>query len=456
MKRSFFHTTFGDIAIELKYLREEQLEEALKKQRAHHLAGERLPIGELLVRLGYLTEEQKEEILEVQKKIEKKTKKFGLYRLIEKLGEGSTGSVYKAYDTRLKRVVAIKILSPRLALRKEYYQRFMREARAAIRLRHPHIVQGYDVGTVDGLHYVAMEFIEGRTLKSIIEEKGAPPPLVVVHILRQIAEALDYASRCGIAHRDVKPENIMLTVDGEAKLADLGLVKDELALSVTQAGISIGTPLFMSPEQIEGTVTLDVRADIYSLGATGFYLLAGVPPFTGSTLFDVLRKHLTEDMPRISEHSKNLPAGLDDIIYLMTRRRREERYQNAWRVYEDLTLVEEGKLPALDRGEPLKSVQEQPYAVLIFLSGDSTGRSVPIASPSFVVGRHSSCDLQVLHPQFSRQHFVIRKEGERFFIEDLNSTNGTYLNGDRVERAELKDGDEITVWDLNFKFSTQL
>ena len=202
--------------------------------------------------------------------------------------------VYLAEQERLKRRVAVKILRPELAGDRVYLQRFQLEAQAAASLVHANIVQIYEVGCVDQLHYIAQEYVQGQNLRDYVARHGPPDLPHALSIMRQVAAALAKAAEQGVVHRDIKPENIMLTASGEVKVADFGLARltrEGAANDLTQIGITLGTPLYMSPEQVEGK-PLDPRSDIYSLGVTCYHMLAGVPPFAGETALGVAVQHL--------------------------------------------------------------------------------------------------------------------------------------------------------------------
>ena len=221
-------------------------------------------------------------------------RQLGDFHLLRRLGRGAMADVYLAEQGRLKRRVAVKILKPELAGDRTYLQRFQLEAQAAASLVHANIVQIYEVGCVDQLHYIAQEYVQGQNLREYIARHGPPDLPHALSIMRQVAAALAKAAEQGVVHRDIKPENIMLTAGGEVKVADFGLARltrEGAANDLTQVGITLGTPLYMSPEQVEGK-PLDPRSDIYSFGVTCYHMLSGVPPFRGETALGVAVQHL--------------------------------------------------------------------------------------------------------------------------------------------------------------------
>jgi eukaryotic-like serine/threonine-protein kinase len=252
---------------------------------------------------------------------------LGEFRLLRKLGTGGMAEVYLAEQTSLRRQVAVKLLRPEYVTDEQYVKRFRHEAAAAGSLNHPNIVQVYMVGEDNGINYIAQEYVQGRTLKDYINRKGPMEIKIALHILRQVASALQVASDNGIVHRDIKPENILLTNKGEAKVADFGLAQLTLQgerISLTQTGLTLGTPLYMSPEQVNGQ-PLDSRSDVYSFGIMAWHMFTGRPPFSGETAMAVAVKHLNDKPPSLSEFRPDLPVSLRDLIKRMMNKKKEDR-----------------------------------------------------------------------------------------------------------------------------------
>jgi len=264
---------------------------------------------------------------------------LGEYRVLRKLGRGAMSEVFLAEQQNLKRNVALKILLPELAKDPAYVRRFHREAQAAGGLAHASIVQIYDVGNVEGIHYIAQEYVRGQNLKQLLAKKGSLEVGLVFSITRQVAAALAKAAESGIVHRDIKPENILITAQREAKVADFGLVRvtsdAKDGPNLTQIGITMGTPLYMSPEQAEGK-PLDTRSDIYSLGVTCYQLLAGRPPFEGDNPLTVAVKHLNTPAEPIDSVCGAIPPGFARIIHKMLAKKPGDRYQDAPELLRDL------------------------------------------------------------------------------------------------------------------------
>lgn len=267
----------------------------------------------------------------------------GDYRILRRLGRGAMAEVFLAEQQSLKRNVAVKILQPELAKDQAYVRRFHREAQAAAALTHANIVQIYEVGNSDGLHFIAQEYVPGQNLKQLLNKRGALEIKLVGAILRQVAAALYKAAEQGIVHRDIKPENILITATGEVKVADFGLARviaqDADGMNLTQVGITMGTPLYMSPEQAEGK-PLDQRSDIYSLGITCYQLLAGRPPFEGDNPLTVAVKHLNTEPERLEKIRGGVPAPLARVIHKMLAKKPSDRYQNASELLRELRDVQ--------------------------------------------------------------------------------------------------------------------
>ncbi|MCX7719389.1 MAG: serine/threonine protein kinase, partial [Candidatus Sumerlaeaceae bacterium] len=257
---------------------------------------------------------------------------IGIYRLGRLLGRGGMGEVWLAFDTKLEREVALKVMRRELLANEEAVKRFYREARAVARLNHPNIVQVYSIGEEKGLIYMVMELVEGDTVTQRLRAVGRLPIEPAVSIILQAAEGLGYACSRGIIHRDIKPSNLMVTPGGQVKIADFGLAKMLQAdTQVTQAGTTMGSPNYMSPEQARGEEA-DHRSDIYSLGISFYQMLTGEPPFIAETPLTVLLKHIQEPLPEPPSLKAICEGRALEVIKRMTAKRAEDRYSN----YEDL------------------------------------------------------------------------------------------------------------------------
>lgn len=253
-------------------------------------------------------------------------RQLGDYRMLRRLGRGGMAEVYLAEQTSLRRQVAIKVLKSSLATDDKYVQRFHVEAQAAASLVHASIVQIHEVGCIEGIHYIAQEYVQGSNLREVLARSGPPDIKVALKVLRSVAAALHQAAEKGIVHRDIKPENIMLARSGEVKVADFGLARRrEDGLNLTQIGQTMGTPLYMSPEQVEGK-SLDSRSDIYSLGVTCYHMLTGNPPFRGETALNVAVQHLKTQPDRLENLRPDLPSPVCRIVHKMLAKAPGHRY----------------------------------------------------------------------------------------------------------------------------------
>jgi serine/threonine-protein kinase len=273
------------------------------------------------------------------------------YQLLEKLGHGSMGTVYKARQLSMDRLVAIKVLQPKLAANTGYIHRFIMEAHLAAKLSCNNIVQAIDVGSAGSLHYFVMEYVEGKTLKAELEAGKVYQEREAVEIVMQIAQALDHAHRRELIHRDVKPANIILTKDGIAKLADMGLARlvEDAELDKVEKGMTIGTPYYIAPELIDGRSEPDIRADIYSLGATFYHMVTGQPPFPSKKIQEVLQAHMSAELTPPDHLNLSLSAGLGEVVEFMMAKDRERRYSDPEQLLMDLECLFRGEAPKLAR-----------------------------------------------------------------------------------------------------------
>ncbi len=272
--------------------------------------------------------------------------KLSHYQILSRIGKGGMGEVYLAFDERLSRKVAIKLLPSSFTKDLNRVRRFEQEARAASALNHPNILTIFDIGHFEELYFIATEFVEGQTLRALLQQKRLKP-LDVVNIATQIANALVATHQAGIVHRDVKPENIMIRPDGIVKVLDFGLAKlseslkakaanaSSFAKAKTGAGTILGTVNYMSPEQARGQEA-DARADLFSLGVVIYELLTGATPFTGKTPNDCIASILKDEPLALNECAPDIPDALQHMVSLALRKNRDERYQTAAALFEDL------------------------------------------------------------------------------------------------------------------------
>jgi eukaryotic-like serine/threonine-protein kinase len=289
---------------------------------------------------------------------------LGEFRILRRLGKGGMAEVFLAEQMSLKRNVAVKILREERLADETHVRRFKTEATAAAALSHPNIVQVYTIGEQEGTHYIAQEYVQGMNLREYVTRKGPPDAEVALHIMKQVATALQAAHTAGIIHRDIKPENIMLTRRGDVKVADFGLAQlmhSGERVHLTQVGVTMGTPLYMSPEQVNGR-KLDVRTDIYSFGVTCYHMLSGAPPFRGETALSVAVQHLKQEAEPLERVRGDLPPALCRIVHKMLAKNPDKRYQTAQEVLKDLKRLTqtEGAVDAAAEEEPAPKADPLP------------------------------------------------------------------------------------------------
>ena len=323
-----------------------------------------------LVKAGWVTAWQAQQLLTGQHEF-----LLGKYLLLEKIGEGGMGAVYRAQQVGLKRIVALKVISPKQLQQEHALARFLREVRAAAALRHQHIVQAYDADQVGETYFLVMEYVAGKDLNDWVKHHAPLPVNWCCECARQVAVGLQHAHEQGLVHRDIKPSNI-LVAEGPAaddpfsepplvKILDMGLVRNVAAdtgesSEITQTGQIVGTPDYIAPEQARNTKTADIRADIFSLGCTLFKLLTGEPPYTGANAMEKLMARGTEDAPRVRTRRPEIPQGLDDVLAQMLARKPDDRYQTPAAVAAALAPYSMSPAPEADT---LAAVDDPPTLV---------------------------------------------------------------------------------------------
>jgi serine/threonine protein kinase len=316
-------------ALRLAHLLEpQQLDELTSDLGAH--ASDPRTLARDLIQRGWLTAFQANLLLQGRGQ----ELLLGSYVLLERIGAGGMGQVFKAKNWKLGRIVALKVIKKERLANEDAVRRFHREIRAAAQLSHPHIVMAYDADEVHGTHFFAMEYVEGTDLAKLVKQHGPIPAPQACDWIRQAALGLQHAHECGLVHRDIKPHNLLLTVQGVVKVLDMGLARlqpvgddTDLSGTMTGEGVVMGTPDYMAPEQAEESHTVDGRADLYSLGCTLYHLLTGHVPFPGGTLYQKLQKHHVEQPPSIEQERPEVPAAVTEVVRKLMAKRPEDRYQ---------------------------------------------------------------------------------------------------------------------------------
>lgn len=297
----------------------------------------------------------------------------GRYLVQSRIASGGTSTVYRGVDTRLDRPVAVKVMDARYAGDEQFLTRFQREARAVARLKDPGLVAVYDQG-LDARHpFLVMELVEGGTLRELLVERGPMPPYAVAAVLRPVLGGLAAAHRAGLVHRDVKPENVLISDDGEIKIADFGLVRAVAAAGITSTSVILGTAAYLSPEQVrDGDAS--PRSDVYALGVVAYELLTGRTPFTGDSPLSVAYQRLDTDVPPPSAVIDGVPAQFDELVGRATARDPADRYADAGEMRAALdAIADELGLPAFRVPAPRNSAQHRSAA----LSRSRPGQRAP-------------------------------------------------------------------------------
>ena len=324
---------------------------AAERKKSEHQDGEAL--AREMIKSGHLTKYQAEQILSGKGK----NLCMGQYVLLEKLGAGGMGQVYKAYHPGMERMVAIKVILAKGSTDAETVKRFEREIKAAAKLAHPNIITVYDAGNAKGRHFMVMELVKGEDLSELISQKGRFSVRDTVDYITQAAKGLKFAHANGVIHRDIKPGNLILDSDGVLKIVDMGLAKihskenDETVSMLTGNAAIMGTVDFMSPEQSLSTKNVDGRADIYSLGATLYYMLTGDVMYPGKTAMVKLMAHRKSLIPSLRISRPDVTENLDAIYTKMVAKDLDDRYQNMSELISDLELAANGFAPVIKSKE---------------------------------------------------------------------------------------------------------
>jgi beta-lactam-binding protein with PASTA domain/predicted Ser/Thr protein kinase len=363
----------------------------------------------------------------------------GRYQVVRKLGAGGMANVYLAEDQELGRRVAIKILNERHANDEQFVERFRREAKNAAALSHPNIVSIYDRGEAEGTYYIAMEYLDGRSLKELILSRGPAPLNVAIEYVRQILSALRFAHRHGIVHRDIKPHNVLVDAEGRVKVTDFGIARAG-ASQMTEAGSIVGTAQYLSPEQARGT-NVDQRSDLYSLGIVLYELLTGTLPFNGDTPVEIAMKHLSQTPELPSVLRPELPRELDLVVTRALAKDPDERYQSAEEMDADLERLSRGAAVSPETEESATQIMRAPTgpmsataATMIVPPRRGAYAPVPPLPPSVYYDLEEPIHRRPMWPWVAACLFVLGAAAGGWFLYDQVSNK---LASNKVVPVEL-------------------
>ena len=313
------------------------------------------------------------------------------YQIIRTLGEGGMANVYLAHDTILDRSVAVKILRGDLANDEKFVRRFQREALSAANLSHPNIVQMFDVGEDDGQYYIVMEYVDGKTLKQVLKQRGHLSITEVVDIMLQVADGMAHAHDAYIVHRDIKPQNIMILSNGVIKITDFGVAMALNSSQLTQTNSVMGTVHYLPPEQANGKGST-IRSDIYSMGIMMYELLTGLVPYKGDNAVEIALKHLREPLPSVRKFNSSIPQSIENVVIKATAKNPKNRYIDARSMYDDLKT-------ALDESRKDEKRYVYPYAEHDLEETKSFDKEVEVIKKKEVVKTKKKKEKDVEHEE---------------------------------------------------------
>jgi eukaryotic-like serine/threonine-protein kinase len=361
----------------------------------------------------------------------------GRYRIVRKLGTGGMANVYLAEDEVLGRRVAIKILNDRHAGDEQFVERFRREAKNAASLSHPNIVSIYDRGEAEGTYYIAMEYLDGRSLKELIIARGPAPVHIAIDYARQILAAIRFAHRHGIVHRDIKPHNVLVDAEGRLKVTDFGIARAGTS-QMTEAGSIIGTAQYLSPEQAKGA-PVDETSDLYSVGVVLYELLTGVVPFSGDTPVEIAMKHLSAPPEPPSVKRAEIPRELDLVVLRALAKDPADRYQSAEEMDADLARVARGAAVSPATEEAATAIISRPPRTAVTEIKPRAREPVPYAPPAAYYD-YDEPRRRAVWPWFVALLFVAAAVVGGYFLYDQIQTQ---LTNSKVAVENYRDLREI-------------
>jgi serine/threonine protein kinase len=399
----------------------------------------------------------------------------GHYKLIDVRGSGSMATVYVSRDLDSNRIFAVKVLRPEIANQGEFLERFHREAQILMFLTDPHIVRPVEYGDDGDVHYIVMDYVDGTTLKEQIIASAPFPVDRAIDVALQAAEGLNAAfMQKKVVHRDVKPQNILVTTKNVVKLTDFGMARAQESVTLTGSNVFMGTPFYVAPEQADDGRNADIRSDLYSLACVLFEMLTGQVPYDGTNAVDVVVKHVRNPVPSVCELRPDLPAALDSFLQKAMAKAPGQRFQTPVEFIQKLEELKQQIGPASSLngtqnrpagppsplGAPPPVEVERPRLTLM-----ATGQVIYLTGNQAIIGRsdphrqiYPEVDLSTLDTDrmvSRRQARVLQHDG-RYFVEDLRALNVTKLNGTPLrpnEERELSDGDILRAGNIEMRFS---
>ncbi len=377
------------------------------------------------------------------------------YKLIDERGSGSMATVYIGRDLETNRLYAVKVLSRQAAAESELVERFQREFELLTRLSGPHVVSPVDVGEDRGSLFIVMDYIDGHNLKHAVLTHGPFPLSRAVDCVEQAAAGVAAAADQSIVHRDIKPQNLLLSASNVVKLTDFGLARSHESRDITVTGFFVGTPFYVAPEQVENSRRADVRADLYSLACVFFELLTARVPYDGEHAWDVVLQHLNGPIPSVCAMRTELAAEYDAFFSRALAKQPGDRYQTPRAFVEAIEA-----LPTSEPGTGGQPAASEQSGVLITPSGAQW----LLTAPDMVIGRSDpqrgvrpDLDLLAFDPAqtVSRRHARLTRSAGHFYIEDLNAFNRTRVNGTPLvphQEAELHTGDALRLGNVELRF----
>ena len=377
------------------------------------------------------------------------------YKLIDERGSGSMATVYIGRDLETNRLYAVKVLSRQAAAESELVERFQREFELLTRLSGPHVVSPVDFGEDRGSLFIVMDYIDGHNLKHAVLTHGPFPLSRAVDCVEQAAAGVAAAADQSIVHRDIKPQNLLLSAANVVKLTDFGLARSHESRDITVTGFFVGTPFYVAPEQVENSRSADVRADLYSLACVFFELLTARVPYDGEHAWDVVLQHLNGPIPSVCAMRTELSAEYDAFFTRALAKQPGDRYQTPRAFVEAIEA-----LPTSEPGTGGQPAASEQSGVLITPSGAQW----LLTAPDMVIGRSDpqrgvrpDLDLLAFDPAqtVSRRHARLTRSAGHFYIEDLNAFNRTRVNGTPLvphQEAELHTGDALRLGNVELRF----